>query len=111
MPEALICDAIRTPFGRYGGTLSTVRTDDLAALHGLTGRHHDAGHVAVARGHAVAVLQQHHVAVVASPAGGFDRAIGRRFHGRAVFGGSSRKSSGGGIAGQLVRGILGSLFK
>jgi DNA helicase HerA-like ATPase len=30
---------------------------------------------------------------------------------RAVFGGSSRKSSGGGIAGQLVRGILGSLFK
>lgn len=31
--------------------------------------------------------------------------------GRAVFGGSSRKSSGGGIAGQLVRGILGSLFK
>ncbi|HUD95368.1 MAG TPA: ATP-binding protein, partial [Sphingobium sp.] len=31
--------------------------------------------------------------------------------GRAVFGGSSRKSSSGGIAGQLVRGILGSLFK
>ncbi len=31
--------------------------------------------------------------------------------GRAVFGGSSRKSSGGGIAGKLVRGILGSLFK
>ncbi|CCW16300.1 Bipolar DNA helicase [Sphingobium indicum BiD32] len=31
--------------------------------------------------------------------------------GRAVFGGSSRKSSGGGIAGRLVRGILGSLFK
>ena len=31
--------------------------------------------------------------------------------GRAVFGGSSRRSSGGGIAGQLVRGILGSLFK
>jgi hypothetical protein len=31
--------------------------------------------------------------------------------GRAVFGGSRRKSSSGGIAGQLVRGILGSLFK
>ncbi|RJG55598.1 DUF853 family protein [Sphingobium terrigena] len=31
--------------------------------------------------------------------------------GRAVFGGSSRKSSGGGIAGKLVRGILGSLFR
>ena len=27
-----ICDAIRTPFGRYGGTLATVRADDLAAL-------------------------------------------------------------------------------
>ncbi|NMG75780.1 3-oxoadipyl-CoA thiolase [Aromatoleum diolicum] len=27
-----ICDAIRTPFGRYGGTLSGLRTDDLAAL-------------------------------------------------------------------------------
>jgi acetyl-CoA acyltransferase len=32
MPEALICDVIRTPFGRYGGALSTVRTDDLAAI-------------------------------------------------------------------------------
>ena len=32
MGEAVICDAIRTPFGRYGGTLSTVRTDDLAAM-------------------------------------------------------------------------------
>jgi 3-oxoadipyl-CoA thiolase len=32
MPEALICDATRTPFGRYGGALSTIRTDDLAAL-------------------------------------------------------------------------------
>jgi 3-oxoadipyl-CoA thiolase len=32
MPEAFICDAIRTPFGRYGGALATVRTDDLAAL-------------------------------------------------------------------------------
>ena len=32
MPQAFICDAIRTPFGRYGGALSSVRTDDLAAL-------------------------------------------------------------------------------
>jgi acetyl-CoA acyltransferase len=30
--DAYICDAIRTPFGRYGGALSSVRTDDLAAL-------------------------------------------------------------------------------
>ncbi|MES2323045.1 MAG: 3-oxoadipyl-CoA thiolase [Pseudomonadota bacterium] len=30
--DAFICDAIRTPFGRYGGSLSTVRADDLAAL-------------------------------------------------------------------------------
>ena len=26
--QAFICDAIRTPFGRYGGALSSVRTDD-----------------------------------------------------------------------------------
>jgi acetyl-CoA acyltransferase len=32
MEHAYICDAIRTPFGRYGGTLASVRTDDLAAL-------------------------------------------------------------------------------
>ena len=30
--QAFICDAIRTPFGRYGGALSSVRTDDLAAI-------------------------------------------------------------------------------
>src|ERR1700750_3343056 len=30
--HALICDAIRTPFGRYGGALSSVRADDLAAI-------------------------------------------------------------------------------
>jgi len=30
--QAFICDAIRTPFGRYGGALAGVRTDDLAAL-------------------------------------------------------------------------------
>ena len=32
MTEVFICDAIRTPFGRYGGALSGIRTDDLAAL-------------------------------------------------------------------------------
>jgi acetyl-CoA acyltransferase len=32
METAYICDAIRTPIGRYGGTLATVRTDDLAAI-------------------------------------------------------------------------------
>ncbi len=32
MTYAYICDAIRTPFGRYGGALSSVRTDDLASL-------------------------------------------------------------------------------
>ncbi len=32
MTEAFICDAVRTPIGRYGGSLSSVRTDDLAAV-------------------------------------------------------------------------------
>jgi len=32
MTDAFICDAIRTPFGRYGGALSSIRTDDLGAL-------------------------------------------------------------------------------
>ena len=32
MNQAYICDAIRTPFGRYGRALASVRTDDLAAL-------------------------------------------------------------------------------
>jgi 3-oxoadipyl-CoA thiolase len=31
MTDAFICDAVRTPFGRYGGVLSSVRPDDLAA--------------------------------------------------------------------------------
>ncbi|HEX3103572.1 MAG TPA: 3-oxoadipyl-CoA thiolase [Terriglobales bacterium] len=41
MEHALICDAIRTPFGKYGGALSSVRTDDLAAipLRALVERH------------------------------------------------------------------------
>ena len=40
MNQAFICDAIRTPFGRYGGALSSVRTDDLGAipLHALMAR-------------------------------------------------------------------------
>jgi acetyl-CoA C-acetyltransferase len=32
MNDAFICDAVRTPFGRYGGALANLRTDDLAAL-------------------------------------------------------------------------------
>ena len=30
--QAFICDAVRTPFGRYGGALSSIRTDDLGAI-------------------------------------------------------------------------------
>ncbi|ANN77362.1 3-oxoadipyl-CoA thiolase [Bordetella flabilis] len=39
--QAYICDAIRTPFGRYGGALSSVRADDLAAvpIKALMARH------------------------------------------------------------------------
>ena len=32
MPDAFICDAIRTPIGRYAGALSSIRADDLAAI-------------------------------------------------------------------------------
>src|SRR5690349_15813247 len=32
MADAFICDAVRTPIGRYGGALAGVRTDDLAAI-------------------------------------------------------------------------------
>ena len=32
MSDAFICDAVRTPVGRYGGGLSKVRTDDLGAV-------------------------------------------------------------------------------
>jgi 3-oxoadipyl-CoA thiolase len=32
MTDAFICDAVRTPFGRYGGALSSVRADDLGAI-------------------------------------------------------------------------------
>ena len=32
MTHVFICDCVRTPFGRYGGALSSVRTDDLAAI-------------------------------------------------------------------------------
>src|SRR5213594_319103 len=32
METAYVCDAIRTPFGRYGGSLASIRTDDLAAI-------------------------------------------------------------------------------
>ncbi|MEO8592865.1 MAG: 3-oxoadipyl-CoA thiolase [Candidatus Solibacter sp.] len=41
MEQAFLCDAIRTPFGRYGGALAAIRTDDLAAipLRALLARH------------------------------------------------------------------------
>ena len=41
MPEAFICDYVRTPIGRFGGALAAVRTDDLAAvpLKALMARH------------------------------------------------------------------------
>ena len=32
MPEAFLCDGVRTPFGRYAGALSSLRADDLAAI-------------------------------------------------------------------------------
>ena len=32
MTEAFICDAVRTPIGRYGGALAQMRADDLAAI-------------------------------------------------------------------------------
>jgi acetyl-CoA acetyltransferase len=32
MPHAFVCDAIRTPFGRYAGALSSGRADDLRAI-------------------------------------------------------------------------------
>lgn len=43
MPEAFVCDALRTPFGRYGGALAGIRADDLAAIpiKALMGRNPD----------------------------------------------------------------------
>ena len=32
MRTVFLCDAVRTPIGRYGGALASVRTDDLAAI-------------------------------------------------------------------------------
>ncbi|MFL5130660.1 MAG: 3-oxoadipyl-CoA thiolase [Microvirga sp.] len=47
--HAFICDGVRTPFGRYGGSLSSVRADDLAAvpLKALMARHADLDREAV----------------------------------------------------------------
>ena len=49
MLEALVCNALRTPIGRYGGVLSSVRADDLAAvpLRGLMARNPNVGWSAV----------------------------------------------------------------
>ena len=43
MADAFICDGVRTPIGRYGGSLASIRTDDLAALpiKALMQRHPD----------------------------------------------------------------------
>ena len=49
MTEAFICAALRTPIGRYGGALSAVRPDDLAAipLRELVARHNSVDWAAV----------------------------------------------------------------
>ena len=49
MTQAYIVDALRTPIGRYGGSLSSVRTDDLGAvpLRALMARHPDLDWAAV----------------------------------------------------------------
>ena len=49
MPEAYICDYVRTPIGRFGGSLATVRADDLGAvpLKALAARHADLDWAAV----------------------------------------------------------------
>jgi 3-oxoadipyl-CoA thiolase len=49
MRQAFICDAIRTPIGRYGGTLANVRTDDLGAvsIKALMHRNHNVDWAAV----------------------------------------------------------------
>jgi 3-oxoadipyl-CoA thiolase len=43
MTEAFICDYIRTPIGRYGGALSSIRADDLAAIPIRALKHRNAG--------------------------------------------------------------------
>ncbi len=43
METAYICDAIRTPFGRYGGSLASIRADDLAAIPIAALMEHNAG--------------------------------------------------------------------
>src|SRR4029453_11241269 len=47
--HAFICDAVRTPFGRYGGALSSVRADDLGAIpiKALMARHREVDWAAV----------------------------------------------------------------
>ncbi|MBM5649243.1 3-oxoadipyl-CoA thiolase, partial [Burkholderia pseudomallei] len=49
MTEAFLCDAIRTPIGRYGGALAPVRADDLGAvpLKALVERNRDVDWAAV----------------------------------------------------------------
>ncbi len=49
MADAFICDAVRTPIGRYGGALARVRPDDMAAhvIRTLTARNKDLDHAAI----------------------------------------------------------------
>src|SRR6202043_100024 len=49
MNEVFLCDAVRTPFGRYGGALASIRADDLAAvpIRALTERNSDVDWAAV----------------------------------------------------------------
>jgi 3-oxoadipyl-CoA thiolase len=43
MRDVFLCDAVRTPIGRFGGALAKVRTDDLAAapIKALVAKHHN----------------------------------------------------------------------
>jgi len=49
MPEAFICDFVRTPIGRCDGGLRRVRADDLAEKYGLTPRARIIGFASAAR--------------------------------------------------------------
>ena len=43
MPGVFVCDCVRTPIGRYGGTLSTKRADDMAAVPLVASKARNAG--------------------------------------------------------------------
>ena len=60
--DAYLCDALRTPFGRYGGALSGVRADDLAAvpLAALMARNPRVDWQAEMSAHRIAVIGARH---------------------------------------------------